>query len=34
MNIQTEGRQKRKEAEAELLKIEQDLKAKLLEVRP
>lgn len=34
MHIQTEGRQKRKEAEAELLKIEQDLKAKLLEVRP
>jgi len=34
MNIQTEGREKRKAAEAELLKIEQDLKAKLLEVRP
>ena len=33
MHIQTEGRQKRKEAEAELLKIEQDLKAKLLELR-
>ena len=33
MNIQTEGREKRKAAEAELLKIEQDLKAKLLEVR-
>lgn len=33
MNIQSEGRQKRKAAEAELLKIEQDLKAKLLEVR-
>lgn len=33
VNIQTEGRQKRKEAEAELLKIEQDLKAKLIEVR-
>ena len=33
MNIQQDGRQKRKEAEAELFKIEQDLKAKLLEVR-
>ena len=33
MNIQTEGREKRRAAEAELLKIEQDLKAKLLEVR-
>jgi len=34
MNIQQEGREKRKAAETELMKIEQDLKAKLLEVRP
>ena len=29
--IQIEGREKRKEAEAELIKIEEDLKGKLLE---
>jgi len=33
MRIQTEGRQKRKEAEVELNKIENDLKKKLLEMR-
>lgn len=33
MDIQTEGRQKRKEAEVELAKMEDDLKAKLLEMR-
>ncbi len=33
MRIQAEGRQKRKEAEAELNKIEEDLKSKLLELR-
>lgn len=33
MRIQTEGRQKRKEAEIELSRIEQELKNKLLEIR-
>lgn len=33
MRIQTEGRQKRKEAEIELNRIERELKSKLLEVR-
>ena len=33
MNIQVEGRQKRQEAEAELAKMEADVKAKLLEIR-
>ena len=33
MRIQTEGRQKRKEAETELNQIENDLKKKLLEIR-
>ena len=33
MNIQTEGRQKRKEAEAEMLRMEHELKNKLLEIR-
>lgn len=33
MKIQAEGREKRKAAEVELLKIEQELKSKLLEVR-
>lgn len=33
MKIQAEGREKRKAAEIELLKIEQELKSKLLEVR-
>lgn len=33
MRIQTEGHQKRKEAETELNKIEQELKAKLLELK-
>ena len=33
MTIQTEGRQKRKDAEAELQRIEGQLRQKLLEVR-
>ena len=33
MNIQQEGRQRRQEAEAELQKIEEELKQKLLEIR-
>ena len=33
MNIQREGRQKRREAEAELQNMEQELKNKLLEIR-
>ena len=33
LNIQTEGREKRKAAEAELYKMEQEIKNKLLEVR-
>ena len=33
MNIQKDGREKRKAAEVELMKIETDLKDKLLEVR-
>ncbi len=33
MNIQQEGRQRRMEAEAELEKIEEELKQKLLEIR-
>ena len=34
LNIQQQGRSKRREAEAELANIERELKAKLLEVRP
>ena len=33
MKIQTEGRQKRREAEVELTKIEGDLRQKLMELR-
>ena len=33
MKIQEEGRQKRKEAEAEMLRMENELKNKLLEIR-
>ena len=33
MNIQQEGRQKRREAEAELQNMERELKNKLLEIR-
>ena len=33
MNIQREGREKRREAEAELRNMENELKAKLLEIR-
>ena len=33
MKIQEEGRQKRKEAEAEMLRMEHELKNKLLEIR-
>jgi uncharacterized protein YaaN involved in tellurite resistance len=33
LKIQVEGRQKRKEAEVELQKIENDLKQKMLEIR-
>ena len=33
MKIQSEGRQKRLEAEAEMVRMEQELKMKLLEIR-
>ena len=33
MNIQREGREKRREAEVELRNMENELKAKLLEIR-
>jgi len=33
MKIQAEGRQKRREAEAEMLRLENELKAKLLEMQ-